>query len=497
MPAAAQASGAAYRPRRFDGRPLLAGADRHLAGRFSYGLSTTLTADVQRVGGAAAWFEQQLAPGGVRDDAGDDVDTWWPSLRLGPRDLWTRNVEEVEGGWEVMQSLQRHALVRRTVTRRQVHEVMTEFWQHLLNVPVHSDGTFTHRADYDRAVREHALGSFADLLHATTTHPAMGIYLSNAVSTRRHPNENLGRELLELHTVGRGAYTEDDVKASARILTGWRVDLWRSWEAYYSLEDHWTGPVRVMGFADDNVPRTEGEARALTRRYTDYLARHPRTAERVARRLAVKFVGDSPPESLVSTLARTYLEADTAVRPVLRALVRSEEFRAARGTKVRDPVEDVVATYRALRVRLARPTQGDSAVNAMLWQAGDLGAEPYAWPTPDGQPLDNRSWASPSRMLASLELHYSMSGGWWPSKDVTYRTDADWLPRRSLRFDLLVDHLSQQLLGRRSTSALLRACCEAVDVVPATVVDADHPVLRWNLHRVLATVLDSPTHLTR
>ncbi len=406
-------------------------------------------------------------------------------------------MEEVEGGWEVMQSLQRHALARRTLSRRQVHEVMTEFWQHLLNVPVHSDGTFTHRASYDRVVREHALGSYADLLHATTTHPAMGIYLGNAVSTRRHPNENQGRELLELHSVGRGAYTEDDVKASARLLTGWRVDLWRSWSATYSLEDHWTGPVRVIGFADDNAPRTEAEGRALTRRYTDYLARHPRTAERVARRLAVKFVGDTPSEALVTTLARTYLEADTAVRPVLRALVGSAEFQAARGTKVKDPVEDVVATYRALGVRLARPTQGDSAVNAMLWQAGNLGVEPYAWPTPDGQPVDNRSWASPSRMLASLDLHYTMSGGWWPTKDVTYRADPAWLPRRSLRFDLLVDHLSQELLGRRSTSALLRACCESVDVTPATVVDAEHGVVRWNLHRVLATVLDSPAHLTR
>ncbi|GAA0979798.1 hypothetical protein ENKNEFLB_02262 [Nocardioides aquaticus] len=496
MPAAAPPA-RAYRPRRFDGRPLLTPGDRHLVGRFSYGLSPALGAEVRKAGGAAAWFERQLEPDRVADPAGDDVDTWWPSLRRGPKELWTRNVEEVEGGWEVMQSLQRHALARRTVSRRQVHEVMTEFWQHLLNVPVHSDGSFTHRASYDRAVRQHALGSFADLLHATTTHPAMGIFLSNAVSTRKHPNENLGRELLELHTVGRGAYTEDDVKASARILTGWRVDLWRTWEATYSLEDHWTGPVQVIGFTDDNAPRTEAEGRALTRRYTDYLARHPSTAERVARRLAVKFVGDAPSEALVAMLARTYLRADTAVRPVLRALVASDEFRAARGSKVRDPAEDVVATYRALGVRIARPTQGDSAVNAMLWQAANLGAEPYAWPTPDGQPVDNRSWASPSRMLASLDLHYSMSGAWWPSKDVTYRTDRQWLPRRSLRFDLLVDHLSQQLLGRRSTSALLRACCESVDVTPATVMDAEHGVVKWNMHRVLATVLDSPAHLTR
>ena len=76
------------------------------------------------------------------------------------------------------------------------------------------------------------------MLAATTTHPAMLIFLSAATSTKRAPNENLGRELLELHTLGAGNYDEDDVKASARILTGWHVDLWESWAASYVKEDH-------------------------------------------------------------------------------------------------------------------------------------------------------------------------------------------------------------------------------------------------------------------
>ncbi len=138
-----------------------------------------------------------------------------------PADLWQRQINEVEGGWEVMEGYQRWTLLRRMRSNRQVHEMMTEFWLHHLNVPVNGDAAFTYRTSYDRAVRDHALGRFEDLLHATITHPAMGIYLDNAVSTKAHPNENLGRELLELHTVGRGSYGEDDVKNSARILTGW------------------------------------------------------------------------------------------------------------------------------------------------------------------------------------------------------------------------------------------------------------------------------------
>ncbi len=487
----------ASRRRRRRTTRVLPPAEHHLVSRFSYGVTPALAREVRSAGGAEAWFDQQLDPDSLTDPAADEVEGWWPSLRLGPRELWQRHVDEVEAGWEVMQDLQRRSMARRVVARRQLHEVMTELWQHHLHVPVHADGAFTHRASYDAVVREHALGRFADLLHATTTHPAMGIYLGNAVSTKRHPNENLGRELLELHTVGRGAYDEDDVKSSARLLTGWRVEMWRSWDAWYSLEDHWTGPVRVMDFTDDNQPRTEAEGRALTRRYTDHLARHPRTAERVARRLAVKLVGDRPSDALVADLARTYLDADTAVVPVLRALVSSAEFRASRGTKVKDPVEDVVGTYRALGVRLGPPRVSASAVNAMLWQAANMGSDPYAWPTPDGQPVDNESWASPSRLLAGMEVHWAMSGGWWPREDITYRAPADWLPGRAVRFDGLVDHLSRSLLGRRSTSTLLRACCEAVAVDAGERITADHPVVRWSFARVLATVLDSPAHLTR
>ena len=69
----------------------------------------------------------------------------------------------------------------------------------------------------------------------------MLIYLDQATSTKRHPNENLGRELLECHTVGRGSYTEDHVKASARILTGYTVDMWETWQALYNPEEHWRG----------------------------------------------------------------------------------------------------------------------------------------------------------------------------------------------------------------------------------------------------------------
>ncbi|GEP32338.1 hypothetical protein NSZ01_01060 [Nocardioides szechwanensis] len=495
---AAPAHAAAYPPAHYKGGALLSAPNRHLVSRFSYGITPALTATVKRQGGARKWFERQLAPAAIADTGADALRAWWSGLDRTAQELWTRQVDEIEGGWEVMADYQCWALARRMTSQRQVLELMTDFWENHLNVPVSGDAQFTHRVSYGDTVRRHALGRFEDLLHAAITHPAMLIYLNQAVSTKRHPNENLGRELLELHTVGRGSYGEPDVKGSARILTGWMVDLWDTWEPSYDVSSHWTGPVTVMGFSDANA---SGDGRALTRRYLTYLARHPATAQRIARKLARKFVRDDPPQSLVDQLARVYLAHDTAITPVLRALVASSAFAGAASLKVKDPGEDVVATYRALQARLQRPPESETgdeyAANAMLWQTSNLGALPLAWPRPDGQPVDNDSWSSPSRMIASMDLHYVMAGGWWPDVGITYRAPAKWLPQPSIRFDVLVDHLSQQLLGRRSTSTLLKACCEAVALTPGSRITADHGLVKWDFSRLLTTFLDSPAFLTR
>ncbi|MCW2795254.1 MAG: hypothetical protein JWM79_751 [Nocardioides sp.] len=467
-------------------------------GRFSYGVTARLATEVLAAGGANRWLEKQLAANRISDPAADALLGWYPSLSRGPQELWQRQIQEIEGGWEVMADYARWVMLRRMHTKRQVLETMTEFWENHFNVPVWGDATFTWRTSYGAAIRRQALGRFDDLLHATITHPAMLIYLDGAVSTAAHPNENLGRELLELHTVGRGNYTEDDVKNSARILTGWSVDMWETWAASYETQDHWLGPVRVMGFSDAN---TASDGRAVTRRYLSYLAHHPATAQRIARKLAVKFVGDNPSRALVDKLAGVYLDNDTAIKPVLRALVATTAFGRGVGSKVRDPGEDVVATYRALGVRVQRPPEGDAAepyaATAMLWQVANLGTSPFAWPRPDGQPIDNDSWSSPSRLIASMDVHYGMSGGWWPSVGITYREPMDWMPKPSLRFNVLVDHLSQQLLHRRSTAQLLEACCQAVDVTPTEMINADHGLVRWSFPRLLTTFFDSPAHLTR
>jgi hypothetical protein len=494
-PAAPAPAAAGYRPARYrGGAPLLKPAGRLLVGRFSYGLTPALARQVRQRGGPHAWFEWQLAPGDIPDAAADDLVTWWPGLAFEGAASWDRQIREIEFGWEVMHDYQRWVLQRRRASKRQVHEVMAEFWEHHLHVPALGDSAFVYRKRYGDTIRAHALGRFDEMLRAAITEPSMLLYLDQAVSTKAAPNENLARELLELHTVGRGNHTEDDVKNVARVLTGWRVDRGRTWAYDYAPEWHAIGPVQVLDWSHANaLPDGRAASYSLLR----HLAHHPATAARIARKLAVKFVSDDPPEALVDRLAQAYLDHDTAIKPVLRVLVTSPEFRASEGQKVRDPNEDVVAAFRLLGVKVSRPTSERSAANAVLWQAGSLGALPFGWPRPDGQPQTSRAWSSPARLLGSMRGHWALSGGWWPSEDVRYRSAPSWVPRFPMRFDLLVDHLSRVLLHRPSTAALLQACCEATDIRPGEKITRDHPLMRWKMNRALATILDSPAYYLR
>ena len=468
----------------------------HLASRFTYGMTPALYAEMQLCGGPMPWFAAQLRPTLIADGLADQMQSWWSSINMNAATLAQRSRDGIESTWVAMTNYQSWCLMRRIYSKRQVLEVVTEFFENHLHVPVHDDGVFGYRADYGKLIRSHALGRFDQMLLAAITHAAMGVSLDNSNSTKDAPNENLGRELLELHTVGRGNYTEDDVKNSARILTGYRVDLWRTWNAYYDPASHWTGPVSVMGFT---APNSAPDGRAVTEAYLAYLARHPATARRLAKKLALRFVSDAPSEALVGHLADVYLAHDTAIVPVLQALVSHPEFTAAQGQKVRTPTDDVVATYRALDVAVNAPVNASSPANQLAWQAANVGQTPFGWARPDGPPENGEAWSSASRLLASFDVHYSMSAGWWP-KHAGYHSATDWVPltgSQSMRFDALVDHLSRRLLCRAANHRVLDACCVATGLGPADSITIGDPLVMSGMAGLLATVLDSPEHMSR
>jgi uncharacterized protein (DUF1800 family) len=463
----------------------------HLLRRTTYGLTPALVAEATKMG-RTAWLESQLAPARIRDREGDAVVARFPNLSLTALQFRRKVDAKQANSWDAMFDLGKAALGRAAWSRRQLLEVMVDLWSNHFNVTCPSDDVWDTRHGYDATVRAHALGRFADLLSAAVTHPAMLRYLNADTSTKRAPNENLGRELLELHTVGVDAgYTERDVLDSARILTGLTID-WTTITTTYRSRDHWTGPVRVLDFSAANGL---ADGRPVLTAYLDHLARHPATARRVARTLAVRFVSDDPPQALVDRLAAVYLKNDTAIVPVLRALLTSPEFFAAPDAKVRRPMEAAVATVRALGLGPAR--KGVPELEGLYWALDGQGHLPYAWPQPDGYPDRADAWASSAGVLARWNITLGITAGWWP-KDFTRGPLRSLVPRRlPATHGALVAGLGVRLLQRPLPAAHVDAICRFLGKRPSSPLRADSEALGWRLPYVVALVLDSPVHVLR
>ncbi|WP_232676379.1 DUF1800 domain-containing protein [Nocardioides sp. R-C-SC26] len=473
---------------------VLAAGDRHLVSRFSYGTTPELIAAVNAAGGALPWFEAQIADAGSTED--ESLADWWPDLHLSAGEIHLRNQLRLRYDFKVMWDYSRRLLLRRGGTRLQVREVMTEFWENHFHVPVDRSFYLRVRRPYGDLMRANAFSSFRTLLPAAIGHPAMLIYLDNATSTKTHPNENLARELLELHTVGVGNFTEDDVKNAARLLTGWTVRTSSPYDAYLDQAQHHVGSVKILGFTHAN---RAGEGIAATAAFLDYLARHPATAQRVARKLATTFVSDTPSQALVDELARVYLANDTATVPVLRAMIASNEFKGAVGAKLRDTNQDLVATLRTLGVGFQRPAAVDdkSGANELNGAANLMGLGPQAWPAPNGVPQVSGAWASPGRTMASMKLHWLVATRSWPTLRVTHPTPASWMPAATMTFRDLVDHLARRLHGRASTTALLQAACLATGLTPTSTLTRNSSAANAAMPPLLAMFLDHPDHLHR
>lgn len=472
----------------------LSARDRHFVSRFSFGHTPELAAAVRRAGGGRAWFEDQLSPSRIADQTAHKLDDWYPNLWYTPKQIWNRNDSGVAPAWQLMVDLGCWTMMRRVYSNRQLFEVMVDFWSNLLHIPLGDDEAWPYRVSYDQMIRKHALGRFDDMLVASATHSSMGLYLDNASSTKDAPNENLGRELMELHTVGVDAgYTEKDVKNSARILTGYRVDLWwPKFAAYYSKSDHYTGRIKVMGFSH---PNKSPDGRAATKAYLRYLAHHPATADRLARRLCVKFVNDDPSPGLVKSVSRAFTRSGTDIRTTLRAMVAHPEFSSSAGEKVRMPLEETLATVRALGIKPHKPTKNHDFPQALYWVVQGQGMTPYGWPAPNGFPEVSAAWSSAGRALDSLTVHRNLAQRWWPNDGATFPSDKSWLPAMPATYGEVVTHIGKQLLGEPPNARLNAAVAQRTGVALTKRLTADEAKDR--VRYVLMILLGSPAHLTR
>ncbi len=297
-------------------------------------------------------------------------------------------------------------IIRAAHAENQLQEVLVDFWFNHFNVNI-ADGFVRYSiAAYERdAIRPHVLGRFRDLLGATAAHPTMLFYLDNYLSTVSRTvngrlvqglNENYGRELLELHTVGVDAgYTQEHVFDAARCFTGWGIDNTRTGGNFaYRAQNHDAGAKSVFGL---EVPA--GGGREDGEKLLDYLAVHPATARFVSRKLAQRFVADDPPARLVDRMAASFVESGGQITTVLRAMVGTSEFwaEAFASGKPRTPYEYAISAIRAANGQV---TQGRGVSTALA----SMGMPLYQCVPPTGYSNRGADWLNPSGQLARMNF---------------------------------------------------------------------------------------------
>lgn len=289
------------------------------------------------------------------------------------------------------------------------HERLVMFWANHFAVSVDKGLPVRILAGaYEReAIRPHITGRFRDLLLAAERHPAMQVYLDNDASIgpnaranrngKRGLNENLAREILELHTLGvNGGYTQADVMRFAKVITGWGIDRTGKGDGFrFNPNAHEPGPQTILGktYADD------GEAQGI--RVLEDLARHPATAKHIATKLVRHFVSDQPPAALVERLSQRFLETDGDLSAVYATLIAAEESWSAPRSKLRPPQEYVIASLRALDtpIQPQRFLQTLRVLGQPLWQP----------PGPNGFSDLASVWATPEGLNNRLDLAYQLS----------------------------------------------------------------------------------------
>ena len=345
---------------------------------------------------------------------------------IAPTDL-RRRIELTAGPAQVVaRDLQEGKILRAVYSNRQLDEVLVDFWFNHFNVFLDKGADHYLTTEYERdAIRPHVLGKFRDLLEATAKSPAMLFYLDNWESVgpstpdafprgpnaqRRGLNENYGRELLELHTLGvDGGYTQKDVTEVARCFTGWSIDRPQMGGGFrFAPRQHDLGEKIVLGV---RIPEGGGEKDG--QKVLDIVARHPSTAHFISKKLAQRFVADDPPAALVERMAQTFLKTDGDLRAVMQTMLESREFWSvgAYRSKMKSPLEVVVSAVRSSGGNV-------DFANALVNQVAQLGEPLYRKIEPTGYSNSSREWMNTAGLMARMNFAVQLSSNKVPGVTV-------------------------------------------------------------------------------
>jgi uncharacterized protein (DUF1800 family) len=343
------------------------------------------------------------------------------------REIFNGMAANIGSNYQIVNELSQAKVLRAILSERQLQEVMTDFWFNHFNIYIGKDSDQWYTTSYEReAIRKHALGKFRDLLLATATSPAMMVYLDNWQSIgpdsnangvnpanpnskkgNRGLNENYGREVMELHTLGvDGGYTQADVTALSAILTGWTVDRPNQGGPFqFDPKKHEPGPKQwlghTIGFPTATSPSDDMREgiEALT-----LLAADPHTAHFISWKLAQRFVADDPPPALVDRMAATYLATDGDIKAILLTLVQSPEFNSKKyfRNKVKTPMEFLASAFRTTATDPVNPGALVNTVNTM-------GMRLYYAQPPTGYYITADHWMNSTALVDRLNFAYALT----------------------------------------------------------------------------------------
>jgi uncharacterized protein (DUF1800 family) len=408
--------------------------------------------------------------------------------------------------------------LRAVYSRKQLVEVLADFWHNHFNVYFWQDDGVPLLVSYNRDVlRKHMLGNFRQLLEAVATHPSMLYYLNQNNSSDAGPNENFARELFELHTLGAenylgvldpalvpkdangiaAGYVDNDVYESARAFTGWRVD-----DDIYEYEDgvektgrfifykpwHDRFNKLILGkyFPADAPDMQDG------RDVLDLLANHPGTARFISRKLARRFISDEPPAVVVEAAAATFMEFRSApdqLKRVVETILLSPEFRATWGAKIKRPIEAAIAMMRAVNTDFTRIPGG------VAWMCSMMGQPLFEKRSPDGYADVKEAWANTMSMLYRWNFAVGVTESWLNDEEQQrfLKTDVVAQTPPDLRTaEALADFWIPRLLNR-SMSAVDRVAVIKVmaqEYSAQEELSQDH--INWVLPAMVEVILMSP-----
>jgi uncharacterized protein (DUF1800 family) len=421
----------------------------HVLNRLTFGPRPDDVARLREIG-VASWIDQQLHPERIDDHAAAAL---LPPLETAPGSADPQQLRRFAR--QQIQALAAEKILRATYSERQLQEVLVDFWFNHFNVYAGKGRTAEYVADYEQnVIRPHVFDRFRDLLEADAKSPAMLFYLDNwlnaapdrepgsgirdprargsVVRPPRFPrvrrlrpipnaeprlpaaaaqrakrqrglNENYGRELLELHTLGvDGGYTQQDVINVARAFTGWTIDRDGRFRFVPALHDQ--GEKIVLGHKIKAGGGIEDGEKVL-----DIVASHPATARHIAYQLAQRLVADEPPAALVERAAARFHESNGDLREVVRTIVTSPEFLgdAARDAKFKTPFALVVSTMRTTGATI-------SDARALVQALQQMGEALYMCQPPTGYRNTADTWVSAGGLVSRMNFATRVASGKMP-----------------------------------------------------------------------------------